>query len=62
MERTSSHELLDKWMFSPDYYGFPYPLFVTACHMGVQWGLSALTLTVFKGLRSKNRPASKDYV
>jgi solute carrier family 35 protein C2 len=49
-------------MFSPDYYGFPYPLFVTACHMGVQWGLSALTLTVFKGLRSKNRPASKDYV
>ena len=52
----------DKWMFAPEHYNFPYPLFVTSVHMVVQWSLSALVLTTFKSLRSPNRPKSKDYL
>jgi solute carrier family 35 protein C2 len=51
----------NKWMFSTDHFDFPYPLFVTSCHMVVQWTLSALTLSVFKGLQSPNRPQARDY-
>ncbi|OBZ67087.1 putative transporter C22E12.01 [Grifola frondosa] len=32
----------NKWMFSPDHYGFPSPLFVTTMHMFVQFALAAL--------------------
>ncbi|KAH8107821.1 triose-phosphate transporter family-domain-containing protein [Cristinia sonorae] len=32
----------NKWMFSPEYYGFPFPLFVTTFHMFVQFGLAAI--------------------
>lgn len=52
----------NKWMFAPEHYNFPYPLFVTSVHMVVQWSLSALVLTTFKSLRSPNRPKSKDYL
>lgn len=48
-------------MFSEDHYNFRFPLFVTSVHMLVQWLLASLTLFVFKGLQSPNRPQAKDY-
>ncbi|KAK4056941.1 hypothetical protein OIO90_001841 [Microbotryomycetes sp. JL221] len=51
----------NKWMFSSDHYDFPYPLFVTSCHMLVQWSLAGLTLTIFKNLRPTTRPHAGDY-
>lgn len=32
----------NKWMFSPQYYGFPAPLFVTTVHMIVQFLFAGL--------------------
>ncbi|WVQ78542.1 hypothetical protein IAT38_000628 [Cryptococcus sp. DSM 104549] len=55
--------LYNKWMFSPEYYGFSYPLFVTACHMVVQWVLAAVIRVVFaKRFRPAERPTRKQYV
>ncbi|WVQ98894.1 hypothetical protein IAU59_006025 [Kwoniella sp. CBS 9459] len=55
--------LYNKWMFSPQYYGFSYPLFVTACHMVVQFFLASLIRVVFaKQYRPKERPTRKEYV
>ncbi|KAI6121328.1 TPT-domain-containing protein [Pisolithus sp. B1] len=31
----------NKWMFSLDHFGFPYPLFVTTVHVAIQFVLSA---------------------
>lgn len=53
--------LLDKWMFSAEHYDFPYPLFVTSCHMLIQWSLAGVTLLIFPSLKSPNRPAARDY-
>ncbi|GAA5985937.1 hypothetical protein JCM10908_006340 [Rhodotorula pacifica] len=53
--------LYNKWMFSEEYYNFPYPLFVTSIHMLVQWLLAALTLSIFPRLRPTNRPQPRDY-
>ncbi|WVW82903.1 hypothetical protein I302_104917 [Kwoniella bestiolae CBS 10118] len=55
--------LYNKWMFSPNYYGFSYPLFVTCCHMVVQFGLAALIRATFADrFRPKERPTRKEYV
>ncbi|WWD01214.1 hypothetical protein V866_008155 [Kwoniella sp. B9012] len=55
--------LYNKWMFSPNYYGFSYPLFVTCCHMVVQFGLAALIRVTFADrFRPKERPTRKEYV
>ncbi|WRT67304.1 uncharacterized protein IL334_004272 [Kwoniella shivajii] len=55
--------LYNKWMFSPDYYGFSYPLFVTACHMVVQFCLAAVIRVVFADrFRPKERPTRKEYI
>ncbi|KAM0790562.1 hypothetical protein ACM66B_004431 [Microbotryomycetes sp. NB124-2] len=51
----------NKWMFSSDHYDFPFPLFVTSCHMLVQWTLAGLTLSFFKSLRPMARPKASDY-
>ncbi|GAA96328.1 uncharacterized protein L969DRAFT_88771 [Mixia osmundae IAM 14324] len=51
----------NKWMFSPEHYGFPYPLFVTSIHMCIQFGLCSLVMAVVPSLRPKNRPALVDY-
>jgi solute carrier family 35, member C2 len=32
----------NKWMFSPDRYGFPFPLFVTCLHMWIQFACATL--------------------
>ncbi|KAA1072441.1 Triose-phosphate Transporter [Puccinia graminis f. sp. tritici] len=49
-------------MFSPDHYNFQYPLFVSACHMYIQFGLAALTLALFPSIRSRTRPTAHDYL
>ncbi|OCF55819.1 solute carrier family 35, member C2 [Kwoniella mangroviensis CBS 10435] len=55
--------LYNKWMFSPNYYGFSYPLFVTCCHMVVQFGLAALIRVILADrFRPKERPTRKEYV
>ncbi|WWC60930.1 uncharacterized protein I303_103506 [Kwoniella dejecticola CBS 10117] len=55
--------LYNKWMFSPAYYGFSYPLFVTACHMVVQFCLAAfIRITFAERFRPKERPTRKEYV
>lgn len=54
--------LYNKWMFSPDHYNFQFPLFVSACHMYIQFGLAALTLSLFPSIRSRTRPTPHDYL
>ncbi|KAH9847192.1 TPT-domain-containing protein [Lenzites betulinus] len=53
----------NKWMFSPDHYGFPSPLFVTTIHMWVQFVLAALLRYTMPGrFRPEKRPSRKDYI
>ncbi|KIJ67490.1 hypothetical protein HYDPIDRAFT_25939 [Hydnomerulius pinastri MD-312] len=37
----------NKWMFSPDHFAFPYPLFVTTLHMLVQFLLAAVLRSIY---------------
>ncbi|KAI8453688.1 triose-phosphate transporter family-domain-containing protein [Phakopsora pachyrhizi] len=53
--------LYNKWMFSPEHYDFQYPLFVSSCHMVVQFVLAAITLASFGSIRPTIRPNLKDY-
>ncbi|KAK4201806.1 triose-phosphate transporter family-domain-containing protein [Triangularia verruculosa] len=46
--------LYNKWMFSPDKLGFPYPMFTTATHMLVQFSLASLALYLFPSFRPTN--------
>lgn len=55
--------LYNKWMFSPQYYNFQYPLFVTACHMIVQFALAAVIRLIWADrFRPKERPTRRDYL
>ncbi|KAF8840243.1 TPT-domain-containing protein [Paxillus ammoniavirescens] len=52
----------NKWMFSPDHFAFPYPLFVTALHMLVQFLLAAILRFVFpRRFRPEKKPTLRDY-
>ncbi|KAI5117229.1 hypothetical protein M0805_001587 [Coniferiporia weirii] len=52
----------NKWMFSPDRYGFSWPLFVTMLHMFVQFALAALVRNVWsRKFRPLHNPSKKDY-
>lgn len=54
--------LYNKWMFSPDLFGFPYPLFVTTLHMFVQFVLAAALRVCFSHhFRPGRNPSVKDY-
>ncbi|KAG2125980.1 triose-phosphate transporter family-domain-containing protein [Suillus clintonianus] len=54
--------LYNKWMFSPDLFGFPYPLFVTTLHMFVQFVLAAALRFCFSHhFRPERSPSVKDY-
>ncbi|KAK3984128.1 triose-phosphate transporter family-domain-containing protein [Cladorrhinum sp. PSN332] len=46
--------LYNKWMFSPDRLGFPFPMFTTAVHMLVQFSLASLVLYFVPSLRPNN--------
>ncbi|KAI1796375.1 TPT-domain-containing protein [Ganoderma leucocontextum] len=53
----------NKWMFSPDRYGFPSPLFVTTAHMWVQFALAAsLRYTLPGHFRPTHIPSREDYI
>ncbi|KAK4190494.1 triose-phosphate transporter family-domain-containing protein [Podospora australis] len=43
--------LYNKWMFSPDKLGFPFPMFTTAVHMLVQFSLASLVLWLIPSFR-----------
>ncbi|KAH8119038.1 TPT-domain-containing protein [Phellopilus nigrolimitatus] len=52
----------NKWMFSPDRYGFSWPLFVTMLHMFIQFVLAALVRNVWPlKFRPLHNPNKKDY-
>jgi len=52
----------NKWMFSPKYFNFPFPLFVTTFHMLVQFILAAIARAVFPRLFvPTRRPSLRDY-
>ncbi|KAF9506569.1 hypothetical protein BS47DRAFT_1321727 [Hydnum rufescens UP504] len=54
--------LYNKWMFSPDKFGFPFPIFVTSVHMVVQFVLAGLLRTLFPKLfRPPRGPSIHDY-
>lgn len=53
--------IYNKWMFSPEYYGFSYPLFVTTTHMCVQFFLASLVRVIWKQYRPKEIPSRRDY-
>lgn len=53
----------NKWMFSPQYYGFQYPLFVTCTHMIVQFCLATVVREVWSDrFKPKERPGRQDYM
>ncbi|KAH9920106.1 triose-phosphate transporter family-domain-containing protein [Fomitopsis serialis] len=53
----------NKWMFSPDRFGFPSPLFVTTLHMAVQFLLATLLRTCWPLLfRPQHSPNRADYL
>ncbi|RPD63809.1 TPT-domain-containing protein [Lentinus tigrinus ALCF2SS1-6] len=55
--------LYNKWMFSPDRYGFPSPLFVTTAHMWVQFSLAAVLRYAFpRHFRPEQSPSRQDYI
>ncbi|KAG6920061.1 hypothetical protein DXG01_010129 [Tephrocybe rancida] len=52
----------NKWMFSSDHLGFPYPLFVTTVHMFVQFVLAAIMRQLWpKQFKPANKPTVVDY-
>ncbi|KAG6821020.1 hypothetical protein H0H93_007910 [Arthromyces matolae] len=52
----------NKWMFSSDHFGFPYPLFVTTIHMFVQFVLAAgLRYSFPRRFKPDNNPTVSDY-
>lgn len=53
--------LYNKWMFSPDHYNFQYPLFVSSCHMLIQFILASLSLATFTSIRPTTRPSPHNY-
>ncbi|KAJ7128950.1 triose-phosphate transporter family-domain-containing protein [Mycena crocata] len=54
--------LYNKWMFSDEYFGFPYPLFVTTIHFFVQFLLAAFIRAVWpQRFRPIQKPTAADY-
>ncbi|GJE95834.1 triose-phosphate transporter family-domain-containing protein [Phanerochaete sordida] len=52
----------NKWMFSHDHFGFPFPLFVTMMHMYVQFALAASLRALWpRRFRAEHLPSRRDY-
>ncbi|ORZ27619.1 triose-phosphate transporter family-domain-containing protein [Lobosporangium transversale] len=51
----------NKWLFSPNYHNFRFPLFTTSLHMVAQFSLSSITLTLLPALRPRAAPSAKDF-
>ncbi|KAH9940463.1 TPT-domain-containing protein [Epithele typhae] len=55
--------LYNKWMFSPDRFGFPSPFLVTTAHMWVQFSLAALLRYALpRHFRPDRNPSRQDYI
>ena len=55
--------LYNKWMFAPDHFGFPLPLFVTMLHMLVQSVLASILRFGWpRRFRPDHDPSKEDYV
>ncbi|GBE81470.1 Uncharacterized transporter [Sparassis crispa] len=53
----------NKWMFAPEHFGFPSPLFVTTLHMMVQFLLATLLRLVWpRRFRPELSPSKLDYL
>ncbi|KZT08442.1 TPT-domain-containing protein [Laetiporus sulphureus 93-53] len=53
----------NKWMFSPDHFGFPSPLFVTTLHMFVQFLLATILRVAWpRQFRPEQSPSRADYL
>ncbi|KAG7050287.1 triose-phosphate transporter [Colletotrichum scovillei] len=55
-----SISLYNKWMFDENRLNFAFPLFTTACHMLVQFGLASLVLFLIPSLRPSNGVRNSD--
>ncbi|KAJ7209628.1 triose-phosphate transporter family-domain-containing protein, partial [Mycena pura] len=54
--------LYNKWMFSAEHFGFPYPLLVTTMHFCVQFLLAFLLRTLLpQRFRPRQGPTAADY-
>jgi solute carrier family 35 protein C2 len=54
--------LYNKWMFSKEHFGFPYPLLVTTFHMLVQFLLAASLRYIWpQHFRPDRSPGRQDY-
>lgn len=52
----------NKWMFSREHFGFPFPLFVTMMHMYVQFALAASLRALWpRRFRAEYLPSRRDY-
>jgi solute carrier family 35, member C2 len=52
----------NKWMFSPEHFGFPFPIFVTMMHMYVQFVFAAFLRAVWpRKFRPEHTPSRRDY-
>jgi len=55
--------LYNKWMFAPEHFGFPLPLFVTMLHMFVQAILASLLRFGWpRRFRPEYDPSKEDYL
>ncbi|KAF8482496.1 triose-phosphate transporter family-domain-containing protein [Russula ochroleuca] len=55
--------LYNKWMFAPEHFGFPLPLFVTMLHMFVQASLASILRFGWpRRFRPEYDPSKEDYV
>ncbi|OLN88733.1 putative transporter C22E12.01 [Colletotrichum chlorophyti] len=55
-----SISLYNKWMFDQNRLNFAFPLFTTACHMLVQFGLASLVLFLVPSVRPSNGERHSD--
>ncbi|KAG8873176.1 Triose-phosphate Transporter [Tulasnella sp. 331] len=55
--------MYNKWMFSPAYFNFPFPMFVTTIHMAVQFTLAFTVRSIWPHIfNPPGRPTVKEYV
>lgn len=55
--------MYNKWMFTPAYFNFPFPLFVTTMHMAMQFIMSATVRKLWPHVfNPPGRPTAEEYI
>ncbi|KAG9019043.1 Triose-phosphate Transporter [Tulasnella sp. 427] len=55
--------MYNKWMFTPAYFNFPFPLFVTTMHMAMQFILAASIRRIWPHIfNPPGRPTGQEYI